>query len=64
MKRQPDVKLRWFKPFEGRRGLQVSHYEPGDILVGRCIAIYNSDRLQYVEGTSSFREDSLLTFRF
>eukprot|EP00435_Cladocopium_sp_Y103_P070387 s19_g35.t1 len=45
------------------RGLSISgQYEPGDTLIDRCISIYDSDRLQYVEWSVSVsREHELLT---
>eukprot|EP00435_Cladocopium_sp_Y103_P056490 s946_g19.t1 len=44
-------------------GLSISgQYEPGDTLIDRCISIYDSDRLQYVEwAVSVSREHELLT---
>lgn len=44
-------------------GLNITgQYEPGDTLVDKCISIYDSDRLQYVEWSISVsREHELLT---
>lgn len=44
-------------------GLTITgQYEPGDTVVDRCVAIYDSDRLQYVDWSSSVsREHELLT---
>lgn len=44
-------------------GISITgQYEPGDTLIDRCIAIYDSDRLQYVEWSASVsREHELLS---
>ena len=44
-------------------GLSITgQYEPGDTLVDKCISIYDSDRLQYVEWSASVsREHELLS---
>ena len=40
----------------------TGQYEPGDTLVDKCISIYDSDRLQYVEWSASVsREHELLS---
>ena len=44
-------------------GISITgQYEPGDTLIDRCISIYDSDRLQYVEWSSAVsREHELLS---
>lgn len=44
-------------------GISITgQYEPGDTLIDRCIGIYDSDRLQYVEWSASVsREHELLS---